>query len=576
MAINRPGIGKISSSHKSRSELLQEVAQLEWRAAKLNQRSTLLQASLDAMHDGLAVFDAKLQLVGWNRHFLELVDLPLKTAEAGISALDLTRHYGRRGFYGAVDTEAHARQVFESLSGAGRPKRTHLQLPDGRTVEIRRANLADGGYLSVYSDVTDATRIQKALADQTGRLERVEGLLTDAIESMADGFQLWDTDDRLMLVNKAYLESQPEGVSPVPLGSRFADTIEERVRAGVIRNAQADPEGYIRDRIEAHNRADGEIIELQLSDGRWLEIREQRLHVGGIVQFRRDITARKNTEDELARHRERLEELVAARSRELGEAQRELVRNERLAAIGQLTGTVSHELRNPLGTIRSSFAIVGNHLQPTHGPVARALERIERNIDRCVTIIDELLAYTRVRDMHLETVAIDEWLTDQVVDEDIPHSVSVVLDCQSGRRVRIDRERFRRVILNLLQNAWQALTESEHDGAQATVAISTRVENGRLAIGVADNGPGIPEDIRERIFEPLFSTKSFGVGLGLPLVRQIVDQHGGAIRVDTSLGVGTTITLDLPLSEDVSEDLSEDLSEGPGESLAVTGDGPRN
>jgi signal transduction histidine kinase len=204
------------------------------------------------------------------------------------------------------------------------------------------------------------------------------------------------------------------------------------------------------------------------------------------------------------------------------------------------------------------------------------LERIERNIDRCVTIIDELLAYTRVRDMHLETVAIDEWLTDQVVDEDIPHSVSVVLDCQSGRRVRIDRERFRRVILNLLQNAWQALTESEHDGAQATVAISTRVENGRLAIGVADNGPGIPEDIRERIFEPLFSTKSFGVGLGLPLVRQIVDQHGGAIRVDTSLGVGTTITLDLPLSEDVSEDLSEDLSEGPGESLAVTGDGPRN
>ena len=150
------------------------------------------------------------------------------------------------------------------------------------------------------------------------------------------------------------------------------------------------------------------------------------------------------------------------------------MRNERLAAIGQLTGTVSHELRNPLGTIRSSFAIVGSHLQTTHGPVARALERIERNIDRCVTIIDELLAYTRVRDIHLEPVVIDDWLTEQVVDEDIPHSISVVLDCQSGATIFMDRERLRRAILNVLQNAWQAFTESEYECAQPTVAITTR------------------------------------------------------------------------------------------------------
>jgi signal transduction histidine kinase len=549
VAVRRPGIGKSSSSHKSRGELLQEVAQLEWRAAKLNQRSTLLQSALDAMQDGLAVFDANLQLVGWNRHFLALVDLPPKTAEAGISALDLTRHYGRRGFLGDVDVEAHAREVFESLRGAHRPKRMRLSLPDGRSLEIRRSDLADGGYLSVYTDVTDTTRIQQALVEKTGRLERVEGLLTNAIDSLPDGFQLFDSDDRLLLVNKAYLENQPDGVDPAPLGARFADILEERVRAGVIRQAEDDPEGYLRDRVAAHQRADGEPIEQQLLDGRWMEIREQRTHVGGVVQFRRDITVRKRTEDELARHRERLLELVEERSRALEEAQRELVRNERLAAIGQLTGTVSHELRNPLGTIRSSFAIVGSHLQATHGPVARALERIERNIDRCVTIIDELLAYTRVRDVHLEAVAIDDWLTEQVVDEDIPHSISVVLDCQSEAIVFIDRERLRRAILNVLQNAWQAFTESEYECAQPTVAISTRIEDGQLALTIVDNGPGIPEDIRERIFDPLFSTKSFGVGLGLPLVRQIVDQHSGEISVDTTLGEGTTITMTIPMGE---------------------------
>jgi len=246
MSSRGPSIGKTSSSHKSRGELLQEVAQLEWRAAKLNQRSTLLQSALDAMHDGLAVFDANLQLVGWNRRLLDLVDLPLKTVEAGVSALDLTRHYGRRGFYGNVDTEAHAREKFESLSSAHRPKRGRLQLPDGRTLEIRRSNLADGGYLSVYSDVTDATRVQRALAEQTGRLEHVEGLLTDAIESLPDGFQLWDTEDRLVLVNKAYLESQPGGVAPAPLGVRYADILGQRIRDGIIVQAEEDPDAYIR------------------------------------------------------------------------------------------------------------------------------------------------------------------------------------------------------------------------------------------------------------------------------------------------------------------------------------------
>lgn len=548
MASRRPGIGKSSSSHKSRGELLQEIAQLEWRAAKLNQRSTLLQAALDAMHDGLAVFDANLHLVGWNRRFLELTGLPLQTVEAGLSALDLSRHYGRRGFYGDVDTESFARQRFESLSGAQRPIRGRLVLPGGRTVEIRRSNLPDGGYLSVYTDVTDATRIQRALAEKAGRLARVEDLLTGAIESLPDGFLLWDAEDRLVLANKAYRESHPPGVAPATVGARFPEVLRARVRSGAVVVPDGDAEGYIRARLESHRRADGEPVEQLTGDGRWIEIREQRTHGGGIAQFRRDITARKHTEEELARHREGLEELVEERTKELGEAQRELVRNERLAAIGQLTGTVSHELRNPLGTIRSSFAIVGKHLQSSHGPVARALERIERNIDRCVTIIDELLAYTRVRDVHLEPVAIDSWLTELVIDEDIPHSISVVLDCRSDATVLMDRERLRRAILNLLQNAWQACTEGEHDCPQATVAITTRTEGDALVLQVADNGPGIPEDIRERIFDPLFSTKSFGVGLGLPLVRQIIEQHGGEIRVDTVLEEGTTITLTLPLS----------------------------
>ncbi|MDX1432846.1 MAG: PAS-domain containing protein [Gammaproteobacteria bacterium] len=683
MATTTPTIEETNERRKLEQRLLDEIAQLKWRAARLNQRSRLLQLALDATDEGFAVFDVNFRLVAWNQRFLDLVGLPQETAEAGLSALDLVRHYARRGYYGPVDAEVHARKVMAALRGAHPPERSGITLPDGRHIEIRRFWLADSGFVSVYADithqrqteaaiadseerlrhfseaasdwfweideklrftyvshrfeeiggitreeiygqkldevyrervpaddrtdmekwqqfdtavqrrapfrdftfrwvgagqevklfrtsgvpvfdarggftgyrgvgtdVTDKWRVEQALAEQTGRLERVEALLQDAIQSMPDGFLLWGPDDRLVLANDAFRRSEPPDAPPVTLGVRFADIMEARVRKGVVRGARMDPEGYIQDRLAAHRRAQGDIIEQQLADGRWIEIREYRTRFGGVVCFRRDISERKQVEAELASHRENLEELVEARSRELEATQRELLRTERLAAIGQLTGTVSHELRNPLGTIRSSFSVVRSTLPAQHGPAARAIERIERNIDRCVAIIDELLAYTRVRDLNLKPVAFDRWLKDQIREEAIPEGISLELDFGAGVDVLIDAERLRQAVLNLLINAWQALEErGDEDDARGHIRVATRVRDGRLELCIEDDGPGIPEGIRERIFDPLFSTKSFGVGLGLPLVKQIVEQHEGEIRVSSVPEEGTRVTVVLPLAE---------------------------
>ncbi len=116
--------------------------------------------------------------------------------------------------------------------------------------------------------------------------------------------------------------------------------------------------------------------------------------------------------------------------------------------------------------------------------------------------------------------------------------------------VAFDEDRFRRVIINIFNNACEAMSEDyERTGRQDYVlGITSRVSDDRLELIFHDNGPGIAPDTLEKIWEPLFSTKSFGVGLGLPTVKQIMEQHGGGIDITSNLGQGTDVVLWLPLN----------------------------
>jgi signal transduction histidine kinase len=115
--------------------------------------------------------------------------------------------------------------------------------------------------------------------------------------------------------------------------------------------------------------------------------------------------------------------------------------------------------------------------------------------------------------------------------------------------VPLDRERFRQIIVNLVDNAAQALVDpgwAPADDHQRTITVRTEAAGPHVRLSVTDNGPGIPQDRLPKIFEPLFTTKSFGVGLGLPTVRQIVEQHGGTIDVESTVDEGTSFTIWLP------------------------------
>lgn len=263
-----------------------------------------------------------------------------------------------------------------------------------------------------------------------------------------------------------------------------------------------------------------------------------------------DVTARYLEERELETYRTQLEELVRAGTRELEEAQGELLRREKLATLGRLMATVSHELRNPLGTIATSLYTIRRAIADAGLHTAeRAAERAERNVHRCGRIIEELLDFARSRAPQYSEVDFDAWLLQVLEEYALPDGITLSTDLHAPTRVAMDTDRMQRCVINLLDNAVHALCETEESPAVScnAIAVSSGVEEAFVVLRIADNGPGIEESEREHVFEPLYSTRSFGVGLGLPIVRQTVEQHAGRVWLEATPGGGTTAVMRIPL-----------------------------
>lgn len=265
-----------------------------------------------------------------------------------------------------------------------------------------------------------------------------------------------------------------------------------------------------------------------------------------------DTTERKRAEDELERYRDQLEVLVEDQTHKLKKAQSELLQRERLATLGEVTATVSHELRNPLGTIQTALFSIGDSLERRRPElVARPLELAERSINRCVNIIEELNSYTRVKDLVISEMALDDWVKTVIEEQSIPGEISCELDLSSNVQASFDNEKLRQAAVNLIDNAVHALQGKQ--SGNKLLRISTRLLDDKYELRFNDNGKGMSEEVQEKIFEPLFSTKGFGVGLGMVIVKNIVERHNGEIRIKSKINEGTTVTLRLPISLPVEQ-----------------------
>ncbi len=174
----------------------------------------------------------------------------------------------------------------------------------------------------------------------------------------------------------------------------------------------------------------------------------------------------------------------------------------------------------------------------------KTLELAGRSVNRCDNIINELLDYTRQQEWTPVPIDLGELLNDILDEQEIPDDIRVTRNWKKGLIASGDPERLRRAVINIFANAVQALQEI--DSRKRLLRI--RVEQGgdRFNIVFIDNGPGMDEDTCRRMFEPMFSTKNFGVGLGMPIVKNIMDEHDGGVEVESEPGKGTTINLWLP------------------------------
>ncbi|MEP6493255.1 MAG: ATP-binding protein [bacterium] len=245
---------------------------------------------------------------------------------------------------------------------------------------------------------------------------------------------------------------------------------------------------------------------------------------------------------------ERTAELEAALA-ELSTTQEELVRKERLATLGQLAGSVGHELRNPLGVMTNSLYLL-SMVAPAEPPLLREyLAIIKGQVTLSEKIVGDLLDFARVKTPTTERFALRS-----VVDEQLARAGSLAnMTVSSDEEPNLppivaDRVQVGQIVLNLLTNAVQAVGD-----AAGSIIVRSRFEApGRLRLDVVDTGCGIPPANLERIFDPLFTTKARGIGLGLSVSRQLARVNGGDIVVMSEVGVGSTFSLVLPAARAAS------------------------
>jgi len=250
---------------------------------------------------------------------------------------------------------------------------------------------------------------------------------------------------------------------------------------------------------------------------------------------------------DLARALEVLRDNAVAKQR----MEAELIRKERLSAVGQLTATVAHELRNPLSSIRNCAYTLREMVGGSAG-LERPVARIERSITRCDRIIADLLDFTRMRELQLSSIALDDWLAELLAEQKLPDGIALVRNFAApGRQLDFDGDRMRQVIVNLIENAAQAMdsqAEADPSSRERRITVSTRASGEFFDIAIEDTGPGMSAEVLAKVFEPLFSTKAFGTGLGLPTVKQIVEQHGGTVTISSEEAKGTSVRIRLPLA----------------------------
>ncbi len=232
-------------------------------------------------------------------------------------------------------------------------------------------------------------------------------------------------------------------------------------------------------------------------------------------------------------------------SNPMNKMQGKLLRAERLGALGEMAGSVSHEMRNPLNVIKSSAFYLRGRLGDTDEKVVTHLEKIDRSVQRADNIINDLLSYSKITATHPERTDTKRLVETILSEMKVPEGVDVTVRASDDLPpLWVDPLLVGQVLNNLLLNSFQAMPKG------GTVEVGLAEEEGYFKATVRDEGEGISKENLPKVFEPLFSTKAVGTGFGLAVCKRIVEEQGGTIGIESEKDKGTLVTVRLPLKDE--------------------------
>ncbi len=394
-----------------------------------------------------------------------------------------------------------------------------------------------GAVVTAYNDLLQKQSAYEAAVKASElRAKRSEAQLTQAIETMSEGFALYDQEDKLVLCNSNYRNISAKRARIITLGSRFEDLMRELVYAGDFVGTEGREEEFIRETCVSHESLQERMI-LHLSNGTWLQFNHRRTPAKEIVVLATDITPLMNQEREIRRAKEVADQANTAKS--------------------QFLANMSHELRTPLNAILGFSEIMKSELM---GPLGSTHYKsychdIHSSGTHLLDLINDILDLSKIEAgaFELQDESVDLAQTARaahklVVGQSTSEFVPVTLDIPADLPyVKADLRAVKQILLNLLSNAVKFTPQG---GEVVLSAVENQDDS--LSVQVRDTGIGIPQHELERILEPFIRadtpmTRAFeGTGLGLPLVKSLMEQHDGTLSLDSKINNGTTATITFP------------------------------
>lgn len=513
-------------------EAVRDITRRKKAEEKLAEKERLLTAILDGIQDGICMLDEELRIVRVNPFFEnyyaeKMPFLGQKCHEVFWSSTEPCDQCP------SIRTLQSGERAFKVFSNSNDGQDAWFELESFPLLDMESSRVT--GVVECVRNITERKQAEEALAASEDRFRSL-------VENTSDW--VWEVDE-----NGYYTYASPQvgvilgyepeemlGKNPFDLMSR-----DEAERVAILFSAIIANRNPIIALENMNLHKDGRTVVLETSGVPFFD------EAGTFKGYRgidRDITERKRAADEIYLLNTELEAKIEEKTKQLLEAQEDLVRKEKLAILGQLSGSVGHELRNPLGVMNNAVYFLKMVYADADETTHEYLDIIKHEIDNSQRIISDLLDFARTKTPQTATVTARQLLEESLDKCVIPENV--VLTAELPRTLpslKIDPLQMGQVLQNLIINAIQAMPNG------GTLQVGARRDADFIEISVADTGEGITPEHMKKLFQPLFTTKARGIGLGLVVCRNLTEANGGRIEVESELGKGATFSIHLPMEK---------------------------